>query len=297
MKNIIHILILFPFFCSGQIQYFTNGTQWRVTSSWAENPNCIWTSEIQYYLNSDSVINGNNYYKLYSKTDTRNFFNNPSCSGQSGFAIHFIGLIRQDSLKVYLYNYFGNQKDTLLFDFSLSVGSVISDPLFPASTLDTIKSIDSILVGNEYRKRFWTGNFNPHVEFLIEGIGHNGGLLQPYNSCIGCSSQLNCFYNDSMATAIHDASKCNLDLSLRDDLDLPFSIYPNPASSFINIKPNKSSPYEYTLFDISGRKLINKTADGETRIQLDGIEQSIVILKIVQDQNIFIERILVKSNH
>lgn len=75
------------------------------------------------------------------------------------------GLIRNDTStkKVYTIG-----PDSLLYDFSLNVGDSVK--LKYCSSGKVITTIDSVLVGTGYRKRFIFYNGNQ----MIEGIGHVG---------------------------------------------------------------------------------------------------------------------------
>src|SRR5204863_2804445 len=90
------------------------------------------------------------------------------------------GAIRQDTMnrKVFFVSP-SNTTEQLLYDFNMQVGDTVKGYIETfTSPSDTVKSIDSVLVGNSYRKR-WTINtgFLWEVRF-IEGIGSIHGLIE-----------------------------------------------------------------------------------------------------------------------
>ena len=126
----------------------------------------------------DTVINDLTYKKLYIFHDTT--FNKSNAS--------YVGGIREDENKrVYFkgdyeihsfkpsYQNTHNHDELLLYDFSLSIGDTLKEGnLSYEEDFIILTSIDTILIGNSYRKQY---KFNNRMVKWIEGIGNLRGLL------------------------------------------------------------------------------------------------------------------------
>jgi len=89
------------------------------------------------------------------------------------------GAIRQDTAnRTVFYVPPSDSLEQLLYDFNMQMGDTVKGFLESfASPADTVHSIDSVLVGTNYRKRW---NINPWYNiYLIEGIGSTYGLIVP----------------------------------------------------------------------------------------------------------------------
>lgn len=126
--------------------------------------------DISYYysygLIGDTVINSISYSKVYQLNDT---------ALNSNSVYH--GCLREDSLKRVFYigkgfwpqeNY---TQEIQLYDFSKNVGDTI---VYGIWGKQPILSVDSVLIGQNYRKRF-----NVLWDYFIEGIGCTNNLLSP----------------------------------------------------------------------------------------------------------------------
>ena len=132
----------------------------------------------------DTIIGAFTYKKIW-KYGAHYGYN---CSTYINPINYYVGAIRQDTLqrKIYFLPPFQNT-DTLLYDFNLSLGDTLP-PSYTNCTTNIVSSVDSVLVGAMYRKRFGLG-----YTYLIEGIGNTFGLLQPICFMLEPGSQLNCF--------------------------------------------------------------------------------------------------------
>ena len=141
---------------------------------------------MKYWFHGDTIIEDLTYKKVYVQyDDSIADFNNA----------RYFAVIREDTAagKVYCtnpyyqtnpYNPLNNEREILLCDFSVNVGDTVS--FYSLWEWDekkqVVKSIDSILIDNQYRKRV---NFvherwgNSHIESWIEGIGSTHGLFYP----------------------------------------------------------------------------------------------------------------------
>jgi hypothetical protein len=126
------------------------------------------------YISGDTVIGPNTYHKLYQNGHVS--FWPPTSGPTYNYHGKYAGAFRQDIVnkKVYLYK---DGVDTLAYDYNLNVGDTLPPTCltFSLSSRPYIRSIDSIIVDNQYRKRFWINGCN---YALIEGIGSTFGAFE-----------------------------------------------------------------------------------------------------------------------
>lgn len=144
---------------------YTTGTYGFPTTSYLK----------QYSLHGDTIINNITYRKLCTNIGT---VGNPVYKGMGG--------LREQDKKIYYcgcnfwenFNYSSNEEVTL-YDFNKVVGEVV---MINNYTSYTITKIDSVKIGNSYRKRY--------NDRIIEGIGdvQEGllGMITPRFTCMEC---------------------------------------------------------------------------------------------------------------
>ncbi|OYT13167.1 MAG: hypothetical protein B6I19_06585 [Bacteroidetes bacterium 4572_114] len=262
MKKLLTLALLI-LACSTQAQipdYFAGNPEWRQELTWGGAMPCLEIDNYVYYLNGDSVVDGYIYKKVYKRGEhDHSWMGDPPapdyCTGSS-FYNYFYGLVRQDSLKVYIRE--GNN-DYLLYDFDLSVGDTLPETYFLMENNVVVSSIDSILVGGSYRKIFNLENsIYPYPLDLIEGIGFNQGFLDEVPDWY--PAQLLCFVLDDTTYYPSYGEPCDLmivDIS-NPEVQYPgLKIFPNPSAGNISIKFNSgpNTMVNVKVSDISGRNL------------------------------------------
>ena len=165
------MLIVFTTTAQSQGVFSDNGSWYRKYHSiaWGHGGEVLWdiTTYNTYWINGDTLINGNTFYKLYDG---------------NAFAVY----ITTDSLKVYCGEDPGNLR--VLFDYGLEAGDSFEfyGPDYPYGTLNqTVNMVDSVMIGGVIRKRIHFQNFECYGSgpLLIEGIGdvHFGGIELNYS--------------------------------------------------------------------------------------------------------------------
>ena len=179
MKNFILISLLI-IFCQNLLSQeyvpfdFKNGI-WVCKEAYFGEEG--FTYGIQFYTKGDTIINGNLYQNLYLyriKTETFDLHPDTSCG--------YYGAIRNNSNKQVEYV---NQDDTIpeiIYDFNLNLGDTIKNGYGKYEEHKLIvMSIDSVNYCGKYHKRY---NLNDSTiminQSLIEGIGFNSGLIDPW---------------------------------------------------------------------------------------------------------------------
>lgn len=171
-------------FCQKYVPFPTENAEWNVMySSYSEGTGHKTVSITNYSLRGDTLVDGVKYKKVCVK------------SGSPEQPTYFLtGLIREQNKKVfYIGNSYGgpmyisgrqqikkvnecnfsestqSEVEILLYDFNVKVGDNVQLGFYRC----TIQSIDSIKIGDSYRKRYNTG-----YDEYVEGIGSiKKGLL------------------------------------------------------------------------------------------------------------------------
>jgi hypothetical protein len=279
MKTMVQICILaFHFILNGQdiipIPADLNA-EWRITRS-INNYTCADIYNSVYYVNGTAIYNGKEYYNIYETGEFYQQVISPPgpCDESYEFAGVYRGSIRTENGKVY--QYYGNEEQ-LLMDFTLNVGDTLNS--FIGWGL-IIGSIDSVLIGDQYRKRF---NFlNGDVcHWMIEGLGHERGLFEPMQLILEFYSEFHC-YGESNVPLFGD-----LDCVLNVGTDEYFigknglNIFPNPATSFITIQIQESIPIEQvSIYNHLGQKVL-ETKPVNNTMDVSMLKPGIYFLEVV----------------
>ncbi|MDK2910047.1 MAG: hypothetical protein PWR20_1614 [Bacteroidales bacterium] len=121
-----------------------------------------------------------------------------------------MGALKQDSLNNKVYFIPVNQSnDTLLYDYNLKIGDTLEGYLTNGCIM-AINAIDSVLVGDHYRKRWNFNTCNEGAGYIIQGMGSDNGLIEKINYEGFCSSQFICIKgsNDSLFAGNSSAMGC-----------------------------------------------------------------------------------------
>ncbi len=237
-------------------------------------------------ISGDTIIQSQTYHKLdipYIK------------SNNSGICDHkmngYQGAFRQD--KVNRKVYFIRPSETteqLLYDFTLQVGDTVKGVLASFTGYsDTVKSIDSVQVGDTYRKR-WIINSCYNIN-LIEGIGSTYGLINPSPGCATdlMDYSLTCFQQNSESLYPDFKTNCDL-ISSSGPVNMisdQVIVYPNPSDGLITIELNEEGSYSIQLVDILGNILLVKEINKQQKTEICDTPSGMYFLRIIdKDKNI-----------
>ena len=205
--NPIFILLLFICFTGAAQNYTpfpTDSAVWRVNyySGALGCPPLV--AEYQYTMNGDTQIASVNYKKIFRSGVSYQQFCYPPAFG-------YAGAIREDSGKHIYLRLPNANADTLLYDFNLSVGDTVINYLNYTCTVPTVSSIDSVLVGSSWRKRFnlYDSSCGASGVSFIEGIGSTRGLLE-WTASFESAGQLECFQLHGQTLYPDTISNCPL---------------------------------------------------------------------------------------
>lgn len=213
-------------------------------------------------IDGDTMINGILYHKLITPFVQHQYipphFNGPQ------ILTGYKGALRQDTTarKVYYVARY-DSLETLLYDFSLNVGDTILDQTFCAVT---VYSIDSVLIGSDYRKR-WNiyGSIQGPLEF-IEGIGSSFGLLGSWRcDGDGFREYLTCFQQNSVTLwPASITTDCNLITTMAESLNSQslYEMSPNPFG--LNSKIITSGRFDkLEIFSAIGIRVRSQIVDNQ----------------------------------
>lgn len=217
--------------------------------SWKKSYSCTFAG--------DTLINDTIYNKLVVPAIVREaIFGQCNATGTWVETGYYVGAIRQNipDRKVF-YVPTGEATEQLLYDFNLQLGDTVRGFLEDAFTAnDTVIAIDSVLVGNDYRKRWYINSI--YQIYLIEGIGSASGLLEPSP---GMATDFHlasiCFIQDGVVLYSDLTTACELITDVGNyEPQTQFTLFPNPATSTLTIQlAAGSGQYAATILNAQGQ--------------------------------------------
>lgn len=243
----------------------------------------------QYQYDNDTLIGQNTYHRLKRSGF---YVGNGGCMQYYTPNMPYVGALRDDSIarKVY-YIPKDSLQELVLFDFSLQVGDTIptyQDQLVNYPTRAYITSIDSVLVGSSYHKRFNLQSFNVNaiVEYVIEGVGSRNGLVERLARDFSCPSLI-CYRNNSnLLFQPYQTSSCILSfVGIGDEpsQQSDWTVYPNPASTFLDISGPGTAPEKIVLYNSSGQLLqtIPRPTTWPYRLPLETYPEGLYFIRVI----------------
>jgi hypothetical protein len=268
-KLLLIIILLFSLSSKGQTSVYhpfpdSNGIWNMDFYLWA---GCWPVSDLyqsySYVLSGDTIINAVTYHKLNIP------FVQTTCSGfhTAGYQ----GCIRQDtSIKKVFFISPNETTEELLYDFNLQVGDTVHGVIQSwTGQLDTVVSIDSVLIGSDYRKR-WLIN-PPYNVYIIEGIGSTYGVIEPSPGYVTDlpGIAITCFKQDGQTLFPDASTSCNVILSVEnipgDNFSVSFSPNPFHASATLSIHGNSViKGAELNFFNSVGETIFTQNITGQS---------------------------------
>lgn len=236
LKNLILILVLGAFHSSkGQTSTYhsfpESGAVWNLHFSLICSEWEIGDIDYSIVTAGDTIIEDVNYTIL--KTPSANDYSTGNCSDSM---VGYKGAIRHDIENKSVYIVPPNQtEEQLLYDFNLEVGDTITGYLAIGWEGIVVESIDSVLVGSSYRKRWIIGTWD-QVQ-IIEGLGSIFGLLESVGKIWdGPIYSLDCFMLDGETLYPLPANPCQaITITKETQASREFRAYPNPTEGNFRI--------------------------------------------------------------
>ena len=258
-----------------------SNAQWNMHLSLQGIPGPAHEEFYSIILTGDTLINGLTYHKL-----TIPYVESSGKSITTMISPGYKGAIRQDTLnrKTFIIPP-ATITEQLLYDFTMQIGDTVKGHIETyLNPGDVVESIDSVLVGNNYHKR-WKINSN-YTIYFIEGVGSTYGLIEysPGNVVDWADISTTCFRQNGITLYPASATNCELITSIipvnkkKDQ----FKIYPNPSHGSFTAEFDKSmNIVEIRLTDLFGRIILQQQTDNLTKIEIDNLENKTYILTII----------------
>ncbi len=249
---LIGIVFFAETYSQNYVPFAESGVKWRVDKTscvycTADFVTCL-CSKYQYTLYGDTTVGNFTYKKIHRGWEDFDEFE-PTDSG-------YLGALRQDIPNKRVYYLIPNTTiDTLLYDYNLSLGTILPTTFVYEQSNATVTDIDSILIGINYHKVYQIGNIG---QSLIEGIGSTAGLIEMINQ-FEINYQLKCYSLESGYQHVFDGSNdCDIITSiLKKDIINSEIILPNPfnESSFLNFDCEPKKKYQIRIYNNKGEEI------------------------------------------
>ncbi len=285
--------------------YFADEPEWN-QYKFCANGGCFQDFTFIHYLNGDSTINSISYRKVYSRGYVINDNVDPWTPGCTGthFFDEFDGLIRQDGMSIYKWD---GTRDTLLYDFDVSIGDTLPQTAIHSSTTTIVDSISTIVINGTPRNKIFISdtNWTVNISYMIEGVGSDKGLYELFtqdnSSGTTCNLQeLKCFLVNNQVEFGTDCDFNELVIGIpeKENSD-KVNLYPNPTNSGISIEyPESSELLQIDCFSSSGYRIklsMNKTEKAMMQGGLDNLPEGIYLIELTFKNGLVIHKKLVKQ--
>ena len=229
---------------------------------------------VQDYIAGDTVIDGNAYRKIGQSVSID--YEGCSCTIPEDLGE---GYLREDTIAKKVYWKGGAMtQDTLLYDFDMQPGDTLKGYMGTCHYTWTVESIDSILIGPNYRKRINFQIFDSCLRFaIVEGIGSTMGLTTCPYIPFQFGITLQCF---TVSDSLLYTTPCGPDLEACSDLTSAISeryadnspylrISPNPATDYLSVEFTKTiMPAVLIILDMRGIPML-KFRINQPRVDID----------------------------
>lgn len=245
-----------------------------------------WGHSYSITISGDTIIGSTAYHKLNVPIEV--IFSDGGCDTSGTWTIpgHFVGCIRQDtSNKKVFFIPPADTLEQLLYDFNMTVGDTVKgyiERYISPADRDRVQSIDSVLVGNSYRKRW---KINPYYNiYFIEGVGSTYGLVNPspgYTSD-GPFYDIGCFHQSGQILYPNNTTTCEIITSVNsiDKFVNEIKIYPNPSNGSFTADFDQSIK-EMWLVDLLGNVILKHQTNYQTKFKIDNLSSGTYILTAI----------------
>ena len=184
--------------------------------------------------------------------------------------------------------------DTLLYDYSLQPGDYLPhcfNSYNSSIDSDFVNTIDSVLIGNSYRKRFNiaqnksspTGNAS-----IIEGIGSSMGLMEPIFFDNHYATYLDCYSDSSVSIGGAPCQKFYVGVPAIRKTESIISVNPNPSNGVFTLvchsELSEESQPVIKVYNVFGELILNETlhhTQGYNPINLTGQPNGIYLYRVI----------------
>ncbi|MDQ3048852.1 MAG: T9SS type A sorting domain-containing protein [Bacteroidota bacterium] len=243
------------------------------------------------FISGDTILSGQTYHKLL---ETRESSHSVAGGGTTttSFSNGYIGAYREDTLKRIYFFPNNDTIESLLFDFGLALGDTLSwsynNPAF-WGTINWISSIDSVLCGSQYHKRFnisadTTDPLENNYVSIIEGIGSTFGLFGLLRPPGEMSHTLYCFVERDTMKYSYSSFMTSCDeivIGVSENTEMKqIVLFPNPSDGIIYLKTTFSGETFIRVSDVLGKTAYAENVfDYESTIDLSHLSPGVYFLR------------------
>jgi hypothetical protein len=258
---------------------------WNLCSSWPVPDPIIIDYSFSYFVQGDTILNATNYHKLYKSAGIAHEHCALGGSINNWFNMNteYAGGYRQDTVMKKVYFFYPNTlQECLLYDFSLNVGDTLYNGCLCFNCV--VSGIDSVLIGNNYRKRF---SFSGSNASIIEGIGSTFGWLVPLYP-LDYLGTLICYSENGQTLYPDTTTQCYIIIAGVNEVNKPksISISPNPFHTYATL--NVSSEFinsELIIYNTIGNTVMQQTISSESiQISRNELSNGVYFYKIITDK-------------
>ena len=260
---------------------FPDANAYWFESSWSDDGTCFTNDDHNVYIDGDTTIGSFTYHKLYQNgwlsylcpsNPLPPYYYSPT------FRLGF----RQDipNRRVYICQ---NGLDILAYDFNLNVGDTVNSPALGPGGIVVL--IDSVLIGNNYNKRFW---LNPDSLALIEGVGSTHGAFAYLPPPFESGSKLGCLkVNNQTSWGAISGSECTVISTISgNQFNQNATIFPNPFSKTATINfGQQMTSGKLVIYNSLGQEMesISNIAGYTTQLHRDNLPEGLYFLQLTQE--------------
>jgi hypothetical protein len=233
-------------------------SQWRVDISWTDGYG-IYDDCFKFYISGTEIKDSLVYYKVYKSGYQYEFWS----ATYSFYQNQYVGLLREQDNKWYSENYYSG--NGLLYDFTLEVG----DTVISTTAWDdiTVTNIDTILIDNEFKKRFHLSCAQSgYTQYIIEDIGSSSGLFQPLSNWFEHIPFMHCYAIDFIPLWINPgAFECDLAVGINEyKTGTDITTYPNPftTSTTLEFELKGNSEIHVSIYNAMGALVYQSRSPG-----------------------------------
>lgn len=285
LSSSLKIIFLLAFhLSSAQVNtYFQHYPVWQITSAFSVPAPCIQEESFNYYSSGDTVINLLTYKKIYKKgRGIFNWYAPPpvGCSGTYNYIDTLPSFFLRSAGKQMFVSFPLSSSEQLLYDFNLSVGDTLPLSFNNFFSGVTVYAIDSVYTPYGYLQRFALSG-GSGSQYLIEGIGHSRGLIEPLQTILEGGFLLTCFSLNDTSYFPSIGATCNLAIGIESiDKSISLSVSPNPFSNLLSFTSESNEVLEVNLYDIASRRLINQKFTHSISLNTEQLATGIYLYEI-----------------
>ncbi|NVN96197.1 MAG: T9SS type A sorting domain-containing protein [Bacteroidetes bacterium] len=287
----ISICFLTNLYAQNYASFPTESAHWNCLFWHQWQPDIYYLTNYQYIQQGDTILKGKNYKKIYYK------------ELDSQTQESYFGGLREDTVKqifffpsssylstIDLHSFPNDTAELLLYTFNnLSIGMNL--PINTGQATIQVTGIDSILIGNQYRKRYQIQNnkllFGP--EYWIEGIGSTKDLLSPFAEEFECKYYTLCF-SDTTTYYINspdgnDSCHYLTNIGIFENELNKIELYPNPAKDYINFDMGMYKDFQLSVYNSVGQSVLKKQlTSSNATLNIQSFQSGMYYYQLINDK-------------